>query len=157
MDSPRHAFWLCNENERHYEDFRDLLRRKDAPVQLPDSVLRYFHDSLRWVPTIIPDNQGGSTHEGLNYYSPTVINHTGADVFYRICLAWTQLFLNAPDRFELTGSFSWPASESENHPPRGAYEKMAIDKAWMLEVLQELTNFADQAKTGDFFILHLGI
>ena len=50
---PYHDFWLFREGERAYNDYRDLLGRKDAPVRLPMDVVGVLSQALKAVPTIL--------------------------------------------------------------------------------------------------------
>ena len=159
-----HDFWLFEEGVRSYVDHSDLLPRKDAPVRIDDGLLRYFVDTLSWIPTCNPMKIEVPCH-GLNLYGPTIINQTGGDAFHRVCLSWVQLFASGPEHLSLRGPFmwQWPFDEEE-HVLRenqlhllGHYERLEVDRDWLLQALTTLADFGKQAATGKFFILHLGI
>lgn len=158
-----HDFWLFREGERAYTDYNDLLSRQDAPVRIDDNVLRYFSDTVAWVPTFNPaKNERG---QGLNWWGPTIINQTGGALFHHVWTSWTQLFASAPERLRLQGLFTWQwpfdelehlVSEDQLHT-LGSYEHLDIDRDWLLQMLTTLAWFGEQTTTGEFFILHLGI
>lgn len=159
----KHAFWLFREGERAYTDYKDLLLRPDAPVSLDDEVLRYFGDTLAWIPTFNPvKSERGN---GLNWWGPTLINQTGGILFHQVWTSWTQLFTSGPAQLRLQGSFTWqwPFDESEHLVSEdqihmlGNYEHLEIDRDWLVRMLTTLAWFREQTTTGEFFILHLGI
>lgn len=158
-----HDFWLFREGERAYVDYEDLLSRHDAPVSMDDEVLRYFGDTLTWIPTFNPTkNERGN---GLNWWGPTIINQVGGGLFHRVWTSWAQLFTSGPEQLRLQGLFTWqwPFEEPE-HLIRedqlhilGNYEHLEIDRDRLVRTLTTLAWFGEQTATGEFFILHLGI
>ncbi|WP_417384848.1 hypothetical protein [Gimesia sp.] len=153
---PYHDFWIFAEGSRAYADYGDLAGRKDAPVRVPDDVLRYFHDWFNWVPTLNPalnsEQQAGC---GLNYYGPTIVNRQGAEQWERILLHLKELYQGAPDRIHLTGL--WTVDSADLTHAGGYYEVLEIEKSWLIEVLSLLHEFARQASIGSHFVLHLGV
>lgn len=158
-----HDFWLFREGERAYTDYYDLLPRKDAPVSLNDDVLRYFSDTLAWIPTLNPSKN--EQWHGLDWWGPTIIHQAGGALFHRVWTSWAQLFASGPAQLKLQGPFcwQWPFDEDEHLVSEdqlhmfGNYEHLDIDRDWLVEMLTTLAWFGEQAKTGEFFILHLGI
>ncbi len=59
--------------------------------------------------------------------------------------------------------WQWPFDETEHifdfdqliH--LGQYDQIEINRTWLVETLNILANFGEQATSGEFFILHLGI
>jgi hypothetical protein len=158
-----HDFWLFREGERACTDYSDLLLRRDAPVSIDDEVLRYFVDTVIWIPTFNPakDERG----HGLNWWGPTVIDQVGGDLFHRIFTLWAQIFACGPKLLRLHGLFSWrwPYDESEHLVSEdelhtmGRYMQLEVDRDSFVQQLTTLAQFGAQASTGKFFILHLGI
>ena len=82
-----------------------------------------------------------------------------------MCASWARLFSRGPERLRLRGLYGWrwPFDEMEHtiHFDQlielGEYERMDIDRAWLVETLNALARFGEQADSGQFFILHLGI
>lgn len=152
---PYHDFWLLKEAERDYQNYRDLLGRKDALVRVSDDLLRYFYDTLNWIPTL---NPGRSLQQGygLNLYGPTIINSLGGQQFANVAQAWASLMKLGPEELVLSIGSMGIVDE------KGELE----DKGWCrLEVMREdivhklnlLAEWGILASTGDFYILHLGI
>jgi len=158
-----HDFWLFREGERAYTEYKDLLPRRDAPVSIDDQVLRYCDDTLVWIPTFNPATS--ERGHGLNWWGPTIIDQTGGSLFHQICSSWAQLFTVGPAKLRVRRAFSWhwPFEESE-HVVRedelntmGGYTWLEVDRESFVEHLTTLAHFGEQAATGKFFILHLGI
>lgn len=161
--SMNHSFWLFREGERAHTDYSDLVRRCDAPVTLDDEVLRYFFDTLQWIPTFNPAKK--EPGNGLNWWGPTVIDQTGGNLFHQICATWAQMLTCGPKHLQLRGAFSWQwpydepkhfLSESELHT-LGRSMPLEIDRDYLVQQLTTLAQFGAQAATGKFFLLHLGI
>lgn len=103
----QHEFWLLREDQYAYTvDWRDLKSQRDAPVSLRDEILRYFFDSLQWIPTLNPTKPGLPTGYSLNWWGPTIINQTGGSVFYRVWSVWSQLLSCGPEKLRLQGAFT---------------------------------------------------
>ncbi|GCF07604.1 hypothetical protein [Dictyobacter arantiisoli] len=158
-----HNFWLFQEGERSYTENHDLWGRQDAPVNIDDEMLRYFLDTLLWIPTFNPEKSTDGF--GLNMWGPTIINQTGGALFSQIFTSWVQLFTCGPKCLRLKGPFDWqwPYQESEHIMNEdqletlGQYTQLEIDRDRLIQQLTTLAQFGKQAATGDFFILHLGI
>ncbi len=78
---PYHHFWLFRDGEREYSNYQDLLGRKDAPITIPDDILRYFHDWWEWLTPINPSGDNGS---GWNYCGTTIIERETAGLLRQI-------------------------------------------------------------------------
>ncbi len=159
-----HDFWLFREGERTYDDYRDLLARRDAPIRLDDHLLAYFGDSLIWIPTLNP-TQGDIPGYGLNWFGPTIVNETGGLALQQVCLAWKQLFACGPAQLRLRVCYTltWPFEEKEHilDPTQldqlGEYEYVEVERDWLVETFATLAQFGAQVATGEYFLLHLGI
>lgn len=160
-----HEFWLLREKENNYRDYHKFLSRQDAPIKLHDDLLRYFTDTLLWVPTLNPAKAGLPKGYGLNWYGPTIINQSGGALLHQICTSWAQLFKCGPVRLKLQGGFSlqWPFEESE-HLVReeqlatfGHSTYLTVERDWLVQTLTTLAFFGERSATGEFFLLHLGI
>ncbi len=158
-----HHFWLFQQGARAYTDYKDLFHRDDVPVTIDDEVLRYFSDTLRWIPTLNPaKNERGY---GLNMYGPTIIDQTGGALFQDIFASWSRLFACGPEQFSIRGMFGWrwPFEESEHVFSEreldrlGTYDRLTIVRDEYVRRLTKLASFGEQASTGQFFVLHLGI
>lgn len=140
------------------------MPRKDAPVHIHDDLLHYVADTFSWIPTYNPAKAEISGY-GLNFYGPTIINQTGGDQFYRVCISWAQIFASRPERLRLRGPFQWQwPFDQEEHVLRedqlhmlGHFERLEVDRDWLVQTLTTLADFGRQAATGKFFLLHLGI
>ena len=158
-----HSFQLFREGERAYNDNQDLWGRHDAPTYIDDEILRYFLDTLAWVPTINPAKKENGN--GLNMCGLTVINQIGGALFHQIFSSWVRLFESGPEHLLLQGMFQWqwPYNESEyimNEDQLcklGKHKILEVDRDWLIAQLTMLAQFGEQTATGNFFILHLGI
>ena len=160
-----HDFWLLQEGVHLYVDYQDFLPRKDAPLRLSDDVLRYFADTLAWIPTYNPALDGIPPSQGLNWYGPTIINQTGGVVFQQMLHAWAEIFVSGPEYITLRGSFGWqwPFEEQEHVLTEdqlhtlGHYKRLKVDRDELVQSLTTLAHFGEKTATGTFFILHLGM
>jgi hypothetical protein len=158
-----HHFWLFRQGEQTYKDYTKFAGRNDAPVVMDDEVLRYFLDTLRWIPTLNPaKNERGY---GLNMYGPTIIDQNGSALFHDIFASWAHLFSLGPEHFSIHGMFGWqwPFEESEHVMTEeelhtlGSIERLSIVRNDFVESLRMLAQFGEQASTGQFFVMHIGI
>lgn len=151
-EGPYHDFWFFKEGSREYSDYTDLLGRKDAPVRIPMDVLNYFDDLFIWVPSIIPRSSNEEKrYTGFNDYGPTVINKDGGKLLERILFHLLELYKIAPETIIFTGL--WTVEDSNP----GYYEKLEVDKSWLLNVLATLHSFAQQVAIGSHYIFHFGV
>ena len=155
-EGPYHDFWSFKEGSPDYSDYDELLGRKDAPVRIPDDILRYFHDLFIWVPSINPCSSNREKRcTGFNYFGPTVINKEGGIIFERILFHLMELYNLAPEPIILTGF--WTVEDYEMSSNSGYYEKHEVEKSWLLHVLATLHKFAHQAAIGSHYVLHIGV
>ncbi len=160
-----HDFWFLREGEHPYTDYPHLLSQHNAPVRVNDDLLRYFSDTLSWIPTLNPAKESMPMGYGLNWYGPTIMNQAGGARFQRVCTAWAQLFACGPEQLKLRVGFSWqwPFEESERLVSEdqlhtfGRYEYLEIDRDQLVRMLTTLAQFGEQASRSEFYVLHLEI
>jgi len=160
-----HDFWLLEEKTYPYSDYDKFLIRKDAPIRIHDEHLRYFVDTLAWIPTLNPAKKEMPTGLGLNWYGLTIINQMGGIAIHHTFTGWTQIFTQGPEHLTLRGSFvgRWPFSEREHLISEdqlcdlGKHEYLEVDRDKLIEKLKMLAAFGEQAASGAFYILHCGI
>ena len=159
-----HRFWLLREGEHEYKDYKDFTGRSDAPVQIDFDLLLYFIDSLKWIPSFNPSTPDIS-RQGLDLFGVTIINKRGGQKLQEICLAWKHVFDLGPAQLRIRSYYteSWPFDEDERILNAmqlhwlGAYEYVEVEKAWLLDIFTKLAQYGEQAATGEYYILHLGI
>ncbi len=150
---PYHDFWLFREGERKYNEYSDMLGRNNAPLRMPDDVICFLLESLRWVPTI---NPAASTWSGwgINGYGPTIINHMGGEKLHEICTGWAQILSQGPEPLILSKGWVVPSQQLPRQWEPALFktsrEKLAAD-------LKQLAEYGQQAATGAWYILHFGI
>jgi len=152
---PYHDFWLFREQEREYGNYSDLLGRRDAPLRLSDDLMRYFYDTLAWVPTFNPANPS-QVDKGLNLYGPTIINRLGGEKFAVVLGGWCQLLRLGPEQIILSAGSMGIVGENGEIEDSG-WHKMEVARDEILEQLNLLAEWGAFAATGEFFILHLGV
>lgn len=151
---PYHDFWLVGESDRAYNDYKDLLNRR-SPVRLCDDILMYFYKTVLWIPTVNPTGNHSSLGYGLNYYGVTIINRLGADLFRHVFEFWAYLFAQSSDPLVIDGgSIGIIGDDNLRHEKK---RKIRIDRVTLVETLTMLAYYGEQAVTGEFYILHLGI
>lgn len=105
---PYHNFILLDVEEYYQKGYLGFLQ-DERNINIADDLLRYFTDSLNWIPTLNPSGRERG-HEkqgfGLNMYGPTLIMSDGAELGYRICKQWMKLFLLAPEQILLSAGMS---------------------------------------------------
>lgn len=152
---PYHDFWLLKEGEQTYEDYWGLLGRKDAPVRISDDLLRYFYDTLTWIPTL---NPGRSLQQGygLCLYGPTIINHLGGQQFSDVARGWASLMDLGPEQLILSAGSMGVVGEDGELEDKG-WRKLEVERAKIVQQLSLLADWGGLSATGNFYILHLGI
>jgi hypothetical protein len=169
MHGPYHDFLLLPEGEageRIYSEFWDTdpedasdppnyraFRLINHGISVPDDLVAYMWDTLKWVPTEYPFEASRKwampwRGYGLDYHAHTAIRRRGAPAFRRICEAWAALFSQAPRTFELRGSWL---------PDEDRYERLVHHRKELVPLFQNLVCHAERASTGDYFILHVGL
>jgi hypothetical protein len=126
-----HDFWLFRHGERTYDDYHDLLPRRDAPVSIDDEVLRYMLDTIQWIPTFNPALQ--KHHQGLNMWGTTIIEQAGGELVHQIFSAWAKLFASGPEQLQLTGLFTWQLPDDESDPQVSNDTRKDEDKLVIME------------------------
>ncbi len=144
---PTHYFWLFREGERTYEEYRDLLQRRDATVCLQDDVIQYILGTLRWVPT--------SNGHGLNPYGPNVFNRAGGEAFQKVCQGWAQILSQGPETLLLSTGWMRVLDE-EGKESDGKPYRFRISRAELVQKLDKLAECAGLIASGDYFLFHLG-
>jgi hypothetical protein len=142
-------FWNRTNEQPNYRAFR----LRNHGIRVPDDLVSYMFDTLRWVPSEHPFEELGKwgmpwRGYGLDYHGHTAIRKRGAPVFRQICEAWAALFSQAPRTFELKGA--WQPDEKE-------YRRLTYHRREVSPLLQKLAAHAERASTGEFFILHIGL
>jgi hypothetical protein len=153
LSGPYHDFWLLDKGTP-FNNYRDLLARNDAPIRIPDDILRYFNDFLKWVPSQTSEGKKGY---GLNYYGPTFILNDGGGKIEIIFSNLNRIFEVAPKEICLKGNYEFLLDNNEMPIDNGHYQELQIQTNWLLVVFQQLADFGLKASTGSYYILHLGI
>lgn len=153
---PYHDFWLFHEGERTYNDYRDLLGRKDAPVRLLSDVVGFLTPTFQGVSSINPSNLNSWPGVNLNDYGPTIINKVGGRTFSEACRKAAQEWAQDSETIILTwGTWGTIGVVSRSKPPKPHHFKISRDP--LVRHLETLAEWGEQAATGEFFILHLGV
>jgi hypothetical protein len=150
-----HDFFLVAEQDYPYQDYIQagrVLRRRGQ--HLDDDFVWYIADTLAWIPTINPANQQHWSGCGLNLAGPTIINHHGATIAGQIFAAWATLFMHGSTTLTLRGPWTEPA---ESDAAQAGYGAQHRDRDALVTTLQHLAAYAEQARGGQFYILHLGM
>lgn len=151
---PVHSFWLLDRKERQYCEYSDLLAREDAPVRIPDDILRYFHDVLQWISTFNPARKEESN--GLLYFGPTIITGDGARLWSKVCRDIATLFRNGPETLILT--CDWEFLLDDNGERLGGnYARFVVDRDWLTSVFALMASWGEESIDGSKYILHLGV
>jgi hypothetical protein len=95
---------LHNYYENYVWEDGDILNKDKSKIEkmvvIPDEIILYISDTLKWIPTINPNTQKWGY--GLNYHGNTIINrhkdHDGSVITRNIFNAWADLFSNSPDK-----------------------------------------------------------
>ena len=123
-------------------------------IQMPDDLVWYMFDTLKWIPTHNPSTK--TACRGLNMVGPTLIEQDGAGIAKRVFQAWADLFSNGPHTLELTGAYSWVDGRPVG---TGEYEHLEYSRDDTVEVLQAVANYAAeiQIANGRLYLYHGGI
>lgn len=150
---PIHEFLLLPEKDSNYSDYIQHFNDPKA-LKVDDDFVLYIRDTLNWIPTINPANPDEWGGYGLNYYGPTVINKTGAGKAARIFSLWASLLEEGPVEVELTGGYEWGEGE---FPPSGHYAIIPAPRDLVVKTFKDIAELAEQATSGNYFVLHLGV
>ncbi|KGR81936.1 hypothetical protein [Lysinibacillus odysseyi] len=122
-------------------------------VIIDDDLILYISDSLKWLPSKLVNFQGMSDYTGIAYYGITLFDQQSAPLLYRIFCGWRDLFLNAPSKLELTGSYIFPDEMDD----MGEYEKLVFKKEDVLRQFEKMITLAEYLANGNCYIYHIGI
>lgn len=112
------------------------LAGETARVDLDDAIATYLWDTLRW--------------SGLDYYGPSVISGAAAATLSANLRGWIAVFRCGPPTLRLTGV--WEQTEEF-----GNYTKLEIDRDALIETLERIASWADEASRPGKQLLHFGI
>lgn len=93
-------------------------------ISIDDYIINYIRDTLKWIPShwnTINDN-----HCDINYHGITIYTVDSIIRMKDILNSWKNIFVQAPDSFELKGEFMW---DSDASIMTGRYEWILIKKA----------------------------
>ena len=132
-----------------YEELQEIDR-----VEIHDDLLNYFSDSISWVSTYNPSKKEGTS--GLCLYGRTVIPPESVGKFESIMSGLLLILSEAPDIFELKGS--WCRTEGDS-ADSGSYEKLSFRKSEVITKLSKLVSYCEAVKASGSTkcLLHLGI
>lgn len=150
---PMHDFLLLPEKSNDYSDYMQHLKDPKL-LKLNDDLVLYIWDTLSWIPTINPANRAEWGGYGLNYYGPTVINKVGAPKAARIFRRWAALFGEGPAELQLTGGFECKEGEPSSS---GQYAVVTTARDSVVKIFVQIAELAEQAATGESFVLHWGV
>ncbi len=150
---PHNDFWLFREGERAYNDYRELLPRKDAPVHLPFDVYFALPKELGTIPSLHLAGGTSIPGIGLNWDNTNIINQTGGAAFSAVCRKAAQEWAHGPEPLVITNGTT---SIVGSHKPPKPY-RFKVDLASLVRDLETLADWGDKAATGEFFILHIGM
>ena len=161
--SLNHDFLLL---DRDADGEWELLRFVNDPrsIQLHDHFVRYIQDTLAWIPTTNPAR--GEHYCGLCMWGPTLIEVAGAEIAERVFTGWAELLSAGPPQLELTGAFSWTATDDEA-PTEGArvtlleggYDRLTFDRDKVVGLLRQLAAWCGKIRTsnGRLYLYHTGV
>jgi hypothetical protein len=145
-----HDFLLLEEGTHRYEDYGPWSNVPQA-LHLHDDVLRYFDDTLQWIPALNPAKRPMEPVQGLCDWGPTIINRSGGLIAAQVFGRWADLLVCGPEQLVLTGGWCMPP-EGPGH-----YDKLKVERDPLVTTLRTLANWARQVEGGSHFILHLGV
>src|SRR5882762_9140782 len=130
-----HAFFLLSRDEYDYWDFSKFYRRHPS-TELPDDLLDYMNDSLKWITCHSPVVRGKlAEQKGLNHIGMTIIKEEGAMATEAIFNSWADLFSQGPEELTLVGAWGWiEGGPAEN----GEYLKIALDRDKTVSILRQI-------------------
>ena len=114
-------------------------------ITIPNIIIKYIGDSLKWIHTVW---NGEKVQEGISYYGYSFIEGDEIDRFKNIIKQWKNLFFLAPNEFILTGNYLLDEEQ---------YEKSLVSKNELMEVFDSCVNMCEKALAGGYKILHNGI
>ncbi|MDR7071565.1 hypothetical protein [Fictibacillus barbaricus] len=121
-------------------------------VVIHDDIIQYISDSLKWIVSKNPALKGNPMGQGINYHGVTLFDKQSAESLRRVFSSWRDLFLNAPNPFELTGEFIYDEDNQE-----GGYEKVFLNREEVINLLEKIVSMARRLESGNFYLYHCGI
>ena len=151
MAGLNHSFFLVRRADFGPEE-RARFTARPGDVELPDDVLRYRLDTLRWRPAYDPARNEACV--GLCMYGSTVLLAPGAALAAEVFSAWARLLGLGPAVLELTGAYSWV-----DDPAKGSHETLRFERDELCARLRALAAYGEQVALagGELFLLHPGI
>ncbi|BAY20965.1 hypothetical protein NIES2100_07090 [Calothrix sp. NIES-2100] len=149
----KHNFFFV-EGKIKYSSFSQFNQMEPDAV-LHDDVMRYLRDSSQWVQSIQVSFPYKRESYGLDEYGTNIIDEKGAKTFYGVICAWKDLFSQAPEVFEITTGVVCDHEGRAKYPLE--FIKVSLNRDFLVENLQKLSEYAKQAAHGDGYILHLGM
>lgn len=122
-------------------------------VVIHDDIIMYISDTLKWIPSKNPAINGIPGCKGINYHGVTLFDVDSATNLKRVITSWSDLFLNSPNKLELTGEFV--TIEAEDYA--GHYENLVFDRDDVLKCFEKLISFSGKVAEGKCYIYHCGI
>lgn len=153
--SLEHGFFLVPNKVTYQELMRSNEKNLDVidSLDISDDLIRYIADSLNWIPCKNPAISMTKESVGINYYGVTLFDQTSAATLESIITAWHSLFMNSPEKLELTGEFV----HSSNKRVLGGRERLVFRRNDVLESLERLLSMITRLGEEDLYLYHLGI
>ncbi len=160
---PIHEFLLVSKLFIEPFEYEKIKRNKgklvvEAPAivdyyEIHDSLILYLSDFIRWIPsTNIPTNE---EILGLSYYGVTGFSNENARMLCSLFSRLKNLFLLAPEKMTLTGSYYW---YNDDDVKSGQYEKLRFDKRKLINLFEKAAAWNELlTANNDLYIMHFGI
>lgn len=154
-----HDFLLIKKNYKDFDNIyqnyfnggiKELKEILFGFVKISDDLILYMLDSLNFIKTTWPT---GQLMSGIAYTGRSIIEGKEIEKLKRIIEGWKGIFNEAPEKFEITGLYTYENGNSDD----GYYEKILLEKGELLSSLNNLIELLDKAILGDYYILHCGI
>lgn len=128
--------------------------KRDMVVHIPDDLILYIIDTMKWVCSYNPFNN--EKQYGLYYHGLSLLKEDGIRTLNSIAQAWLSLFTVAPDIITLTGPYV--TIEGEPDIP-GEYEIITFSKNDIITRINKLVELTSKAMDSEenYMILHHGI
>ena len=136
-----HKFFIVNSLDYNYE----VVSKNNKAVEIPDDLIIYFSDSMKWIKT---KWNGKEEHISLNYYGMSIIDDCNLIKFVSIIEKYRDIFREAPQILELTGMYMVDCD---------CYEKIVLEKALLLDTLDDLIRLGKKAIENNCALLHMGV
>lgn len=146
----KHSFVCLEEDTVPYSEYLKQIPCKNG-VHFRDDFIRYISDTLSWIPSIHLAGSQYRKANGLYFSGCAIINHEGASMLENVIQSWIKIFSTAPKSFELTG----PVLVDINNKSTDEYYKVPVDRDLIVQSLTQLSSYAEKAKLGKHYILHV--